>query len=246
MLHRLLVFLFLVTLFHASVYFTFFKRDAAARAINGYKKAETPQMAADQFKIALGKRDFIYAADYCTGPYAEQLKRAEKGAKKLGTAIDEFLYQLGERKLVRDELTLMLYLLDPFPKDINILVGKASADSAEAVITFVPPKFEGGQPSTVNEWNITKDMLRVFIQTLPASGPGNSVVVVPMKKEKGEWKFDFPVDSTLIARVNLFNEKHMNFVNALDTIKQEIKNDDTTKENVTKRLREILEQASRE
>jgi hypothetical protein len=245
MLRRLLLFSFLVIVTHAGVYFTFFKRSDAARALLGYKKAETPQIAAEMFKKAIQERKYSYAADYCTPAYAEQLKLSSDAASKLGTALDEFLFQLKERELARDELLLVLYLLDPFPKDISIQVGSSSADRAEAAMTFALPMFVGGQPNS-NDWKIRPDMLRTLVQTFPVAAATPNTVRVAMKKIEGEWKFDFPVDPTLANRVGILVQKHMNFVNPIDVIKQEIKNDASTKENVIARVKEELEKASKE
>lgn len=73
-----------------------------------------------------------------------------------------------------------------------------------------------------------------------------NTVVVPMRKEADGWKFDFPADSALQLRVGRLNEKFRNYVNPLEVVKQEVKNDPTTKENATSRLKLLLEQAARE
>ena len=61
-----------------AVYIAAFKRGAVARLVNGYKAADTPQVAADMFKKAIQAREYEYAADYCTQPYAEQLRHQKQ------------------------------------------------------------------------------------------------------------------------------------------------------------------------
>ena len=66
-----------------------------------------------------------------------------------------------------------------------------------------------------------------------------------MKKE-GTWKFDITADAALQARVTYLSEKYMNYVNPLKKVSEEVKNDPSTKENVTQRLKTLLEQAAKE
>ena len=64
------------------IYIAAFKRGAVARLVSGYKSADTPQVAADMFKKAIQAREYEYAADYCTQPYAEQLRRGASSSRK--------------------------------------------------------------------------------------------------------------------------------------------------------------------
>lgn len=225
------------------VYLAVFKRGQVARLAKGYKAADTPQAAADMFKKAVQAREYEYAADYCTRDYAEQLRRGAAAAKEYGDALDNLTYQMKERDLIRDEVKVVLYRLDPFPKDVAIVVGKEAGDTAEAVLTFATPTFKGGGP-TSTEWKLKDDILQVFVRSMRFGN--TATAAVGMKKEAGAWKFDFPADPALQTRVGHLNDKYKNYVNPFQIVTQEVKNDPSTKENATQRLRTLLEQAALE
>lgn len=226
------------------VYLAVFRRGDVARTAKGYKPADTPQVAADMFKKAVQAREYEYAADYCTAGYAEQLKRGAAAGTEYATALDNLMFQLTERGLVRDELKLVLYNLDPFPKDVTITVSKESGDSAEAVLTFTPPTLKGGGPADNAGWQLKPDVFQVFLQSMTFRN--TTTAVVPMKKDGAAWKFDVPVTAKLQTRVGTLNEKYKNYVNPFEIVTQEVKNDPATRENVTTRLRTLLESAAKE
>jgi hypothetical protein len=228
----------------AGVYLAVFRRADVARAAKGYKPAETPQVAADMFKKAIQAREYEYAADYCTAPYAEQLRRAGPAATEYATALDNLLFQLNERGLVRDEMKVVLYNLDPFPKDVTIVVGKESGDNCSAELTFAPPALKTGVPAGTAGWQLKEDMFQVYLQSMTFKNV--TTAVVPMKKDGAVWKFDPAVTPKLQTRVGYLNEKYKNYVNPFEIVTQEVKNDPATRENVTSRLRTLLEGAAKE
>jgi hypothetical protein len=224
-------------------YLFLFKRADTVRAAKGYKNADTPQACADMFKRAVEKRDYDIAAHYCTAGFGEQLRRGEKPAAELGEAIDNLNYQLKERSLVRDETRIVLYALDPFPKDVQITVGKEKGDTAEATLVFSTPVLYGNQPAS-GQWNLKPEIFNVYTRSMRVVNP--TTAVVPMKKEGAEWKLDFPVDATLQLRVGYLTSKYKDYVNPMQIVTQEVKNDPSTKENTTTRLKSLLEQAAKE
>ncbi|MBA4188860.1 MAG: hypothetical protein C0467_12755 [Planctomycetaceae bacterium] len=235
--------LVLIALVGGGAYLFMFKKADTERAVKGYKKAETPQIAADMFKEAIKNREFNMAAFYCTTGYAEQLKRGHEAANKLGTAIDNLAYQMNERKLMRDEVKLVLYALDPFPKEFQVTVGKESGDTAEGTFVFSGPGMSGDTPSS-GTWNMKPEIFHVYIRSMKTPKP--NTVVAPMKKEAGEWKFDFAADNNLQLRVAYMNDKYMNYVNPMEKVTQEVKNEPETRENATARIKTLMEQAAKE
>jgi len=195
------------------------------------------------FKRAIEKRDYEIAAHYCTAGYAEQLRRGDQSAVELGEALDNFNYQLKEHGLMRDEAKVVLYALDPFPKDVQITVSKENGDAAEAALVFSLPVVVGNQP-TSGTWNLKPEVFGTFTRSMRYVNV--TTAAVPMKKEQGQWKFDFPVDAPLQLRVGILNDKYKNYVNPLRTITHEVKTDPSTKENTTQRLKSLLEQAAKE
>lgn len=223
-------------------YLAIFRRGDVARVAKGYKPADTPQVAADMFKKAIQERNYEYAADYCTAPFAEQLRRGHAAATDYATAIDNLQFQLTERGLVRDELKVVLYFLDPFPKDVTITV-KDGKDAAEATLVFAAPPVKSGVGEAAG-WQLKSDISLVYLQSM-AFRTGTTAVV-PMKKEGDVWKFDVPVTPKLQTRVGYLNDKYKNYVNPFQIVTQEVKNDPSTRENVTTRLKSLLEQAAKE
>lgn len=240
---RILGLLVLVALVGGGAYLFLFKKTETERTVRGYKKAETPQAAADFFKEAVRKREYDMAVLYCTAGYAEQLKRGAAAADKLGTAIDNLAYQLNERKLARDEVKLALALLDPFPKDVQVTVGRESGETAEGTLVFPGPGLAGDTP-TAGNWSLKPEIFLALVRSLKM--PKGGTAVVPMKKEGGEWKFDFPADNALQLRVAYLNDKHMHYVNAMEKVTQEVKNDSAVREDATNRIKSLLEQAAKE
>lgn len=223
-------------------YIAAFKRGMVARMVKGYKTAETPQVAADMFKKAIEEREYEYAADYCTQEYAEQLKRGHSAANEFAVKLDNLIYQMKERDLIRDETKVVFYKLDPFPKDITITVGKESGDSAVATITFAPPDPKGGA-STNLEWKLDDGIQQIYVRPLPFKGYSTQV---EMKKEGGKWKFDFRPDSSIQQRVARMNDKYKQYVNPFEMVTQEVKNDPSTRESTTDRLKILIEGAAKE
>ena len=240
---RLLLAFVLIGLVGGGVYLWMFKKTDTVRIAKGYPKSETPQMTADYFKKAISNREYEMAALYCTAGYAEQLKRGHEAASKLGTAIDNTGYQMKERAVLRDEVKVVLFLLDPFPKDISITVDKESGDKAEGKLVFKFPDVAGGQVSST-PWNLNPKLYNALLPQLKASVG----TVVPMKKENGEWKFDFPTDAAVQERVGLLNSKYAKYVNVMEQVSSEIKTDPALKETAaaTAHMKGLLESAAKE
>ena len=63
-MRRLIFFILAVCVVIGGGYLFLFKRSDAVRAAKGYKKADSPQVAADMFKRAIEKREYDMAAHY--------------------------------------------------------------------------------------------------------------------------------------------------------------------------------------
>jgi len=240
---RLILIAVVLVVLLVGAFVAIFMRAEAMRKVQGYSNADTPQEAADMFKKAIQNRDYEYAADYTTPAYAEQMKRGGDAGKEFAVALDNLIYQMNERSLIRDETKLVFASLDPFPKDFTIVLAKVTEETAEATITFAAPVLRGKEPNS-GEWKLRSEMFNVFLTSLRFKNP--STCVVGMKKDAKGWKFDFPSDAALQLRVGHMNEKYKNYVNPFEMVTQEVKNDPNTKENATARLKELLEGAAKE
>ncbi len=244
MVKRAIIAVAILLLAGVAVYVFFFRKDALLQ-IQGYQKATTPQICGDMFKKAIENREFEIAGEYCTAGYGEELKRGGAEAKAMAKEMDAMTYQMKERDFIRDETTATLFLLDPFWKDLSIVTDKESGDKCSATIAFTWPAYKGGQPN-LGAWQLKPEMYQAYIKGLAFSGPGVNVVRVGMAKEKEGWKLDFPSDTLLKNRVSYLKEKHKHYQNAFETIKQNVKNDPTSRENATEALKKELESAAKE
>lgn len=84
-------------------------------------------------------------------------------------------------------------------------------------------------------------MFQIYIAYLTFI-PANTVTI-PLVKNKGEWKFDFPTNTLLHTRVAYMNDKHRHYYNVYEMLDQDVKNDPTMRENTTTRLKTELEKA---
>ena len=243
MVRQLLTLILIVGVLGGGAYLAIYKRGEVAKKAKGYKTAETPQEAADQFTKAIKAREFTIAADYTTKEYQEQMKRGANAAEEFAVALDNLAYQLEQRGLMRDEVKLVFQVLDPFPKNIAVAVGKEANGVCPVEITFEVPVQRGDQP-TSGSWKLKPELFQIYVRSLRVI---NNRVTVNMKKDGEEgWKLDLPSDTALQARVAYMNEKFKNYVNPFKLVTQEVKNDPTTKENATQRLKELLEKAAQE
>lgn len=207
-----------------------------ADSAQGYPEAKSPKEAADLFRKAIKERKYGKAAKYTTAKYAEMLNKGDEAARKLGEAIDNLAYQMNERSVATDELRIVLYGFDPFPKDITITVGKETDTVALATISPEGVKLVGqGRP--YDTWAVD----RGFWGALYAGLSSQAKIV----KEGEAWKFDFPVTPTMQASVTRLNDKYKYYAQLLEKVSGELKRDPSTKEDFKRRLKEILEEAAR-
>ena len=205
----------------------------------GYPDAKTPKEAADLFTKAIKERKYKTAAKYCTAKYGELLTDGDAAGNKLGEAIDNLSGQMTLRNVMNDEMKTVLYVFDPFNKAITITVGNES--EKEALATLVPnlPTLTG-QSNPFTNWKIDPSFWGAF-----TGGP----LVVPLKvklvKEGDVWKFDFPNTVAVQVGVARLKDRHNVYVQKMETISKEIKNDADTKENVLRRMKELFEDAAK-
>jgi hypothetical protein len=240
---RFVTFLVIVALLGAGVYVGVFKRGDARRKAGGFGEAKTPTEAVELFMKAMKERDFDIAADYCTDAFAAQMRACQAEANEFAVKLDNMIYQFNERGLIRDEMKQVFICLDPFPKDFTTVVGKESNGECEVAFRFNVAFPKGGMPAGM--WALRPEIFNVYLSSWRFDGE-SPISRQKLKKVGEAWKFDFPVNANLQRRTQTMKEKAKNYVNPFSVITQEVKTDPTTKENVTKRLKELLEQAARE
>jgi hypothetical protein len=171
------------------------------------------------------------------------LQRGHDGATEYAEKLDNLIYQMDKNQLLKDEAKLVLWVLDPFPPDVTITVGKETGEVASADFQFNYPAMKG-QGDAYQTWKLDIDMRNVFIP--PSAVQSGFLMRVGMKKEVSGWKFDIPVDAFVQKRVERMRDKYKHYVNPFKTMSMEVKNEPTTRENATTRLHTLLEEAARQ
>ena len=239
-MRKLIVLLALAGVVGGGIYLYVYKKKEVKELVDsakGYPEAKTPKEAADYFRKAIKERKYDTAAKYCTEKYAEILRKGDDAAEKLGKAIDNVAYQMTERSVMTDEMRIILYGFDPFPKDIIITVSKET--EKEAVATIAPEGIKlAGSSREYDRWKIDLDFWGALYRNLPST--------VKVVKEGDAWKLDFPAPPALQTSVARLNDRHKVYVQKLEILTKEIKNEADTKDNVKKRLKELLEDAAKD
>ena len=229
-------------------YLTLFKRDAIATlasqsklAVQGYTPANTPSEALDGFRKAVKERNYEAAEMYLGGDYAEQFHKGAKNGQNLGIAIDNLTSTMQTTGTKSDKVKWVLRLLDPFPATLKVLKVEPAGDNrAYAVLTE-----ESGSPleiqGTFQDWRVEPRILRSLFRSVPPDGR------VELRKENGasnsQWKIYLPVTPDLRWCVDYLAEDGSNYVNALNRVKEDLKNDATTKESLENALKKALEES---
>jgi hypothetical protein len=179
--------------------------------IKGYGAASTPDEALDRFKKGLEARNYLAASRFLDGDYQIQFRKQAKVSEKLAKAIDNFRSAGQDRSLIDPRVEAILAVLEPWPKSISIKdVKPPEGDSTTAKLT-------------------TESSSRLL---------GKGGLIVRLKKSGGSWRIDIPLDPVSRAHFDEIEEHGQGFVNALDVVKNRMKGDATTKENVFGDLRE--------
>lgn len=216
----------------------FFKRELVmeqyeANAL-GFAAAKTPEKCVENFNKAIKERNYKMLAKYCTREYAELLVKSNDAGKELGEAIDDVTYRMEKDGVLTKEIEAILYRNDPLPKVVVAAVQSSSAETGLATLTTNEPLFDLARSGT---WDIDLTMIQGFY-----AGQAGQVKMV---REGGLWKLDVPVNNVVRDRFGRVVAVHMDYVNALKKMSDEVRTERTTKEDVTKRLKELLGEAVR-
>ena len=203
------------------------------RSLAGFTPANTPQEALDKFKDCLKKREYETAADlYCTGEYQEQMKKVAKPAKELGEMIDSLVYNMDTKGVVNPSTKVILELLEPFPSTFQVLSIKEKEDGVTAIATIGNNKevTKLDQPPTRDFFSKHEKMINALVPVTALNRPLTQVELV--KDSSGYWKLNPPVSSHLRITVDYLKDNATNYRNAIQQVRDEVKNDPVTKEGV--------------
>jgi hypothetical protein len=227
-------------------YVALFKRDEFLGWLNkrkdeaqGYKDAKTPEEALDYFRKAIKERKFGTASKYLGGEYYEQFTKAAEPGEKLSEAIDNLRNAIQKSDTPHsDKVKLVLALLEPFPPTTVKKVVKQGDNKAYA--EMLPEALPQVQlDARLNEWKLDPRMMRPLIQ---------GVNKVELRREgegdDAHWKIYLPVNKPLPECVDYLKEHYKGFVKALEGVKNRVKNDPTTKENLEGDVKNAIREAS--
>jgi hypothetical protein len=210
------------------------------RHATGFAPAKTPTEAVDRFRDAIRKRDYETAAEFCDKDYREQMLKAAKQAKKLGDAIDSLLYNMDKNGVVNPKTKFTLRLLEPFPKTFKVLDIKEKDKVAVATIQDDDPlpKLDSPLPSDFYEKH-----RHMIWSLLPVEADLNLPVLELVKDDTGHWKIKLPVMTRLRVSVDHLKDNATNYANAILQVRDEVKNNPVTKEQVQRELETRLNQS---
>ena len=189
--------------------------------MKGYGLAKTPDEALDRFKKAMEARNYKAAARYLDGDYQVQFKKVAKTSQRMAEAVDNFRHAGNDRSYISDDVDKLIvdYHLEPFPKTITVKEVKQSesGDTAVALITT-----------------------EITSKRVPPS-----LAQVQLKKKEDIWRIELPLTEVERAHFDWIERYGQDYVNRLDVVKNEMKTDATTKENVHSALKVQLEQVQK-
>ena len=212
------------------------------RAASGFAPATTPQEAIDRFKECIKKRDYETAGElYCAGEYREQILRVAKKAKELGEMIDSLVANMDSQGVNNPNTKYMLKLLEPFPKTFTVIKITVSGNTATAYLGKDEDDLKTDRPLP---GNFVPDHGRLVNALVPYGYSGVPINAIPLiKDESGFWKVNFPVNERLMDSVECLKEKGTNYRNGIQEVRDEVKNNPVTKEDIHNRLTSALEKS---
>jgi len=252
----LIVFVILVVTFAAYLGVAWYVRDVRAGPVNGWIRsakgfgpAKSPEDALDKFRQAIEKRDYDAAAQYLGGDYREWFDKALEDAESLAREIDNLKAAMKKHGVKSDRGLFVLFALDPFPGGFKYDVAKGSGDSIAATINW-KDELLNHQSQAIQGWQVDN---RAWNALLPFALDTRSAVplqVTVKKESNGTWLIHFPVSSGTTANarhlretVDFLRKNGSNFKNALQGLKNDVKNEPQTKENFESALKTKLEQS---
>lgn len=218
------------------------------RSAKGFGPAKSAEDALDKFKQAIEKRDYDAAAQYLGGEYREFFEKSIDDGESLANEIDNLNTATKKHGVKSGKGDVVLYLLDPFPGGFKYTTAKGEGDAVTATLRWDEAIKEatsrGNGLDSVRDWKIDGKMLHSL---LPWVTDHRVPLVVTVKKETdGTWRIYVPVGNSarhVRDTVEYLRKNGSNYKNALQGLKNDVKNEPQTKENFESALRSKLEQS---
>ena len=215
----------------AAGYFIFLTPDWAVdlyHQATGFGAATTPAEAVDKFLKCTQKRDYKTAARFCTGDYADLLKKSHPLANELGVILDGINDYMKGKGLATDKCVIYMHQIDPFPKNIKVSGSPKARDDSAAVAAFEMDALPLSGTKVYNLWELERE--------LSGMDPGIlNMVLVPFNLRQGKtvdvvkdgegWKLKFIVTPQHVKAVDYYLLNVKAYSTGLAVFRREVTND---------------------
>jgi hypothetical protein len=150
--------------------------------------------------------------------------------------IDSLLAAMEKQGVKNENTRYVLKLLEPFPKTFKVTGIKTEGDKAVATVLGDEEVIQPDKP--VPDTIVNKHKL-LFSSLLP----GELTQILLVKDASGYWKLNLPVTTRLSLSVDELKKNGSNVRNALQEVRDEVKNNPVTKEDVHTRVTSALEKS---
>jgi hypothetical protein len=215
--------LILLALIGGAAYVWFFQHDwlmgllrRGQNIAEGYKPARSPSEAMEQFRKAVKDRNYQAAALYCTGDYAEELKRNHDMARRIGQDIDKLLDWMEKKSLDSKNSKALLYYLDPFPPNWKLSGEPKKKGDDKAIGAFAP---EGSIPERPTAMLVSAKLdSLLFTNVLLPRFPKGVELTREGSGDDAQWKINVVLAPKQPEALRLFREKYKRLQSSLDSL----------------------------
>lgn len=190
----------------------------------GYAPAKTPLEAMDFFRKAILARKYDTAANYVSGPFAEQFTRAHRAASDMGTVLDGIHSYANEKGIVNDKCRVLFYFLDPFPTNFKVK-GNPQKSGDKTSGYFLLESIGGVQDVGHLAQRVDRDMFRNNLRPEAFNDPGGILLVNEGKDGEPNWKLKFPLSDVQTQAIRYYIDNHKAYHTGLDKFRRELSND---------------------
>ncbi len=136
-----------------------------------------------------------------------------------------------------DKVKYVLRWLDPFPADFKVLDVKQSGDG-KAYATIAEDASPLQVQGDFSDWRVDPRAYRSLCRSV-----GSQLELRKEGSGDGQWKIYLPVTPDLRLSADYLADNGSNYANAVDRVKEDLKNDATTKESLEHALKQALEES---
>ena len=214
-----------------AAYFIFLTPQWAIDVYNkatGFGPAETVADAQDKFLKCIKKRDLKTAALFCTGDYANHLKRAAPAEKELGPVIDGISEYMKNKGLDTDKSIILLSQLDPFPTNVKTRGAPKERDASTAIVFFDAESIlKDFSPAQIVDAEREAAMTMDANMFRKVAMPVNIFAKLGCEavKEADGWKLKFPLPDAQVQLLDHYLNNYKAYLTGLTVFRRDVTND---------------------